>query len=76
MMRVLLGSPLTSREEEILFAIADGRSNAEIAGELFLSIETVKCHVQHLLIRLGARNRTHAVALAYHRGLLVPAARP
>jgi DNA-binding NarL/FixJ family response regulator len=64
-------APLTSREEEILFALADGLTNPEIAGELSISPETVKCHIRHLLPKLGARNRTHAVALAYHRRLFV-----
>lgn len=69
--RVSVGDPLTSREEELLFALADGLMNSEIAEELHLSIETVKAHMATLIEKLGAKNRTHAVALAYHRGILV-----
>lgn len=68
--RVVSVPELTSREEEILFAVADGRSNNEIADELVVSVETVKSHVCSLYAKLGARNRAHAVALAYHRGIL------
>jgi DNA-binding NarL/FixJ family response regulator len=64
--------PLTPREQEILFAYADGRTTDEIAVELQLSPQTIKHYSKHLLVKMGARNRTHAVALAYHRGLLVP----
>jgi len=63
---------LTAREEEMLFAMADGLTNAEIAGELHIAKATVKFHVDGVLRKLGARNRTHAVAIAYHRGILVP----
>lgn len=63
---------LTSREEQVLFAIADGMQDAEIGAELFLSRETIRTYVNSLLRKLGARNRTHAVALAYHHGILVP----
>lgn len=70
------GKPLTGREEEILFAIADGDSDDEIAAELGLSTATVKTHLKRgIFAKLGARNRTHAVALAYHHGILVPRAR-
>lgn len=68
--RVVTAWELTSREEEVLFAIADGRLNKEIAAELVVSVETVKSHVCSLYAKLGARNRAHAVALAYHRGIL------
>lgn len=63
---------LTQPEEEILFAIADGLSTVEIADELGISPETVKTYVPRLIDKLGARNRCHAVALAYHRGILTP----
>jgi DNA-binding CsgD family transcriptional regulator len=63
---------LTIREEQLLFAFADGLNNVEVAAELFLSVETVKSHSRGLLVKLGAKNRTHAVAIAYHRGILVP----
>lgn len=64
--------PLTQREEAILLALADGLSTDEIAVELHLSSHTIKLYVKLLLLKMGARNRTHAVALAYHKGLLVP----
>lgn len=55
----------------MLFALADGLTNQEIGDDLFISVDTVKSHVKSMLVKVGARNRTHAVALAYHRGLLV-----
>lgn len=65
---------LSTRNEQVLLALADGLSNEEIGAELHLSTKTIKCYVKELLDRLGARNRTHAVALAYHHGLLRPKA--
>ena len=59
--------PLTSRELEVLEMLAAGRSNQAIAGELVVTLNTVKKHVSHVLGKLGAANRTEAVARA--RGL-------
>lgn len=63
-----LGS-LTPREQEVLTAIAAGRSNSEIATEFFLSESTVKTHVSRVFAKLGLRDRVHAVIFAYENGL-------
>ena len=62
--------PLTSRELEVLEMLAAGRSNQAIAGELVVTLDTVKKHVGHVLGKLGAANRTEAVARARELGLI------
>ncbi|WP_129662409.1 response regulator transcription factor [Rothia uropygialis] len=58
---------LTSREAEVLDRMVDGKSNAEIAQELFLTVGTVKSYTNAVFSKLGARNRAHAIALATGR---------
>jgi len=60
----------TGREIEVLQLVADGLVNREIGQRLFLSEETVKSHVRHLLAKLQARSRAHAVAVGFRRGLI------
>jgi LuxR family maltose regulon positive regulatory protein len=66
----LLISPLSRREAELLGLIAAGRSNKEIAAELYISIGTVKRHTVNIFNKLDVKNRTEAVAKARKLGLL------
>ncbi|MBG0820370.1 response regulator transcription factor [Planomonospora sp. ID91781] len=59
---------LTGREEQILAAVARGRTNGEIADELYISLSTVKSHIASLMAKLGARNRVEIAIWAYETG--------
>jgi DNA-binding NarL/FixJ family response regulator len=61
---------LTAREIEVLQRLAGGNRNKDIALQLFISEETVKVHVKHLMDKLGASDRTQAVAIALRRGII------
>nr|WP_329602685.1 response regulator transcription factor [Actinomadura soli] len=63
---------LTEREGDVLRLMAKGRSNAEIAEDLFVSPQTVKTHVGNILAKLQARDRTQAVILAYETSFITP----
>jgi DNA-binding NarL/FixJ family response regulator len=61
---------LTTREVEVLRQVAGGNRNRDIAELLFISEETVKVHVKHIMDKLGAKDRTQAIAIAARRGII------
>jgi DNA-binding NarL/FixJ family response regulator len=63
---------ITEREREVLTLVGRGRSNTEIAQELFITVATAKSHVSRLLTKLGARDRVQLVITAYETGLVTP----
>jgi DNA-binding NarL/FixJ family response regulator len=67
--------PLTEREEEILAAVARGRTNNEIAAELYITLSTVKSHVTSLMTKLGVRNRVEIAMWAYETNRVRPGTR-
>jgi DNA-binding CsgD family transcriptional regulator len=64
-------TPLTARESEVLRLLAQGASNKVVARELLISVHTAKFHVASLLAKLGARNRSDAIAIGLRRGLVL-----
>ena len=60
--------PLTEREEEVLVTVARGRTNNEIAAELYISLSTVKTHLASIMTKIGARNRVEIAMWAYESG--------
>jgi ATP/maltotriose-dependent transcriptional regulator MalT len=65
-----LDDPLSEREREVLGLLASGKTNSEVAGDLFVSVGTVKSHTGNIYRKLGARNRTEALARARELGLI------
>jgi DNA-binding NarL/FixJ family response regulator len=63
--------PLSRREYQVLQLVAEGLENSGIAKILFLSVETVRTHVKSILRKLSARDRTHAVTIAFPGGILI-----
>jgi DNA-binding NarL/FixJ family response regulator len=66
----LADEALTAREIEVLRLVAEGNRNKDVAERLFISEETVKVHVKHVMDKLGASDRTQAVAIAIRRGII------
>jgi DNA-binding NarL/FixJ family response regulator len=65
-------APLTAREVDVLRLVATGRSNVDIAGDLYVSEATVKSHLNRLMAKLNLSSRAQAVVMAYETGLVVP----
>ncbi len=65
------GTPLSDREIEILYLVADGVTNYAIAKAMFLSVHTIRDTIVSIRGKLGARDRAHAVAIGFRQGLLV-----
>jgi DNA-binding CsgD family transcriptional regulator len=63
---------ITAREREVLELVAEGYSTAEIACALWITEDTVRTHIKRMLVRLEARTRAHAVAIAFRNGLWAP----
>jgi len=61
---------LSAREIEVLEQVVAGQRNREIGKRLFISEETVKIHLKHIMEKLGAKDRTHAAAIANQRGIV------
>ena len=66
------GPPVTPREAEVLFHIAAGLQNKEIAHRLGLSVSTVRNHVHNLLVKLGVHSKLEAVSLCFRNGWIPP----
>lgn len=66
----LTDEPLTSREIQVLYKLAEGNRNREIAEKLFITEETVKVHIKHIMEKLSASDRTQAVAIGIRRGII------
>jgi DNA-binding NarL/FixJ family response regulator len=67
-----LTAGLTEREREVLVLVGRGRSNDEVAADLYVSRATVKSHINHVFTKLGISSRVQAVVLCYEHGLVVP----
>ena len=66
----LAEEPLTEREIEVLKLVMFGNRNRDVASRLFISVETVKAHMKHIMEKLSASDRTHAITIAAQRGIL------
>jgi DNA-binding NarL/FixJ family response regulator len=69
-------APLSDRERDVLALMGAGRSNPEIAAELFISLATVKSHVRHILSKLELRDRAQAIVLAHESGIVADVRAP